>query len=79
MTEAPPARKISDLRCPCCWLSPALIRTTERDIGNPDDPSRWKALIGCQGCGVLISHTGPAEQDAIDRAVSRWHGSHPQP
>tara|TARA_R110000822_G_scaffold146332_1_gene285415 strand:- start:337 stop:600 length:264 start_codon:yes stop_codon:yes gene_type:complete len=74
-----PILEVSDLRCPSCKRPPVLLRTTDRDTGNPDNAARWKAAIGCQGCGVLTSNVGAVEQGAIDGAIGYWHWVYREP
>jgi hypothetical protein len=78
MTDGPPPRKVSDLRCPSCVQPPVLLRTHEWAEPTTEDV-RWWAIITCRGCRITIDGCGSTEQAAIQGVVGHWHWAYPQP
>ena len=73
-TEPPKPERAADYDVTCghCGGPLWLIRMTEREIGMPDDPDRFKALIGCPDCHKRLSGTGLTEPAATEEALRHW-------
>jgi hypothetical protein len=72
--EPPKPARAADYGVTCghCGGPLWLISMTEREIGMPDDPNRFKALIGCPDCHKRLSGTGLTEPAATEEALRHW-------